>query len=310
MKNSKALDILKNIWVLVVLAGAVYFVYSYRIEFLEYIRNIDTIRLLAALFLIFIGRIFLNLTSFTSLRQFGSTISFSRLFSIISQTQLGKYLPGGIWHVVGQFGMYRANNLSNQTSGIAMILENIWIVGGAFCMGAITLGISGQVPAWLANTLLGQYRFLLPILAVLIAVAWAAMIWLSTFILAKVRTGYGTLIPKVVFFQCLAWLFFGSSFGVLFPNFSISWFLLAVSGFAIAWVGGYVFVLAPAGVGVREVLLSLFFTPFIPVTQIAVMVIVHRIIWTIAEIFLALISWGLDRIVEYKKKMEEQKLAS
>jgi hypothetical protein len=58
---------------------------------------------------------------------------------------LGKYLPGGIWHFAGKFGIYKVMGISTKATTQAIIYENIWLLSSATIVGFFTLLISSRV---------------------------------------------------------------------------------------------------------------------------------------------------------------------
>lgn len=297
MKNSKIIKIIKNIWVLVVIVGAGYYVYSNRRDFYSYLSNIETWRLLSSMALLLGARILLYFQSQFSLSCLGETIPFRKLFSILSLTQLGKYLPGGIWHIVGQFGMYRTNKLSNLNSGKAMLLENIWIVFSALYFGLAFLFLSGSFPNGKYDILPIKPEVYIPILIAAILVIWIYSIYLSLRFLAPTNPNQLIFSLKIFVFQFINWLLFGLSFVILFEGLSVdhSDVLLGIGGFAIGWVGGYLAFFAPGGVGIRELILAFLLSPFLTVANVSTVAIVHRLVWTIAEIITGLAGWALEK---------------
>ena len=63
---------------------------------------------------------------------------------------------------------------------------------------------------------------------------------------------------------------------------SVSGLLLAVGAYALAWVVGFLAVFMPAGTGVREGILSLFFTGVLSSGGVLAVVLVSRIAMTVA----------------------------
>lgn len=68
---------------------------------------------------------------------------------------------------------------------------------------------------------------------------------------------------------------------------SVSGLLLAVGAYALAWVVGFLAVFMPAGTGVREGILSLFFTGVLSSGGVLAVVLVSRIAMTVADLVFA-----------------------
>ena len=59
------------------------------------------------------------------------------MFTIFTVSQLGKYIPGSIWHFAARINAYKENALSNKKTAQVMLIENIWLVTGAGAFGSI-----------------------------------------------------------------------------------------------------------------------------------------------------------------------------
>jgi uncharacterized membrane protein YbhN (UPF0104 family) len=107
------------------------------------------------------------------------------------------------------------------------------------------------------------------------------------------------------------WLLFGFSFRQLAVAIhpeaqALSW-IEASSIFALAWCAGFVVVFVPAGIGVREGVLTLLLAGFMPAGAALSLALLARLAWLIAEGFWILvtlvwinrstdISWGALRL--------------
>jgi glycosyltransferase 2 family protein len=63
--------------------------------------------------------------------------------------------------------------------------------------------------------------------------------------------------------------------------------LLAVGGFAFAWCVGFVVVFAPAGAGIRDLLLIAMFGPMIGVGRATAVALVSRVVMTVGDLVMA-----------------------
>jgi hypothetical protein len=94
--------------------------------------------------------------------------------------------------------------------------------------------------------------------------------------------------------EIACWLCMGASLcctlNAVWPN-EIGWtwygYGYVTAATALACVAGFVIIVVPSGLGVREYLLIVFLRPYFPGSTAAVAVIVFRIVWTISEVILA-----------------------
>jgi hypothetical protein len=113
-------------------------------------------------------------------------------------------------------------------------------------------------------------------------------------------------------FASIGWLFLGASFaaalrgivGADWPLFDVRTARLpAIMG--LSYVIGFIILIAPGGIGVREFMLTLFLTPELVDIQdmgiedaratVVLTVLVLRLVWTLAELIVALLCWLTGR---------------
>ena len=76
---------------------------------------------------------------------------------------------------------------------------------------------------------------------------------------------------------------------------SVPSFLAVVGAYSVAWVAGFVVVVAPAGLGVRELVLGALLVGWLPAGAVIVLVVVARVVQTIADVAMAGIASVADR---------------
>ena len=71
--------------------------------------------------------------------------------------------------------------------------------------------------------------------------------------------------------------------------------LLATGGFAFAWCVGFLVVFAPAGAGVRDVVLVAILSPTLGVGNATAVALVSRVLLTVADLITAAVAAGFGR---------------
>jgi uncharacterized membrane protein YbhN (UPF0104 family) len=213
--------------------------------------------------------------------------------------QLGKYLPGGIWSLVAQVGMSRELRVPGRQAAAATLVAMALGVICALLLAAVTLPLA--VPE-----LLGTYAWVflaVPVLAALLlprSVAW----WSGAAFRLLGRSGPPVLLPWRVLLRAavllvLSWVLLGLHVGVLVrgidPEGRASW-LLCLGVFALAWVAGFLVVVAPAGAGVREAALVLGLSGVLPAGAVLVVAVLSRALFLVADVLLACGLLGVDRL--------------
>lgn len=204
--------------------------------------------------------------------------------------QLGKYLPGGIWSLVAQVSMAREMKIPGRQAATASFLGLALSIIGALLVAGGTLPFA--VP-----TLVTHYwwAFLaIPVLVVLLhprSVEW----WSGTAfrILRRpgepIRLSWAVLVRSVVLLL-ISWVALGLHFGVLVQGLKSghsSMWLLGIGVFALAWVAGFLIVIAPAGAGVREAALVLGFVGMLPAPEVLTVAVLSRVLLVVVDVLLA-----------------------
>ncbi len=208
----------------------------------------------------------------------------ARLFLL---SQVGKYLPGGIWNFVAAADLAHTAGLPRAAivgsfflaliigigSGAALALLLIpqaaeqlglptWWIGAALVVGVLGLAILHRF--W------PQLRARLPIVdrrSLLLATALATAGWICA----------GAMI------WALALAFGGEDAGHVSPAF-------AIGAYAFAWVAGFVAFVAPAGLVVREGALIAGLASAMPLAEAGAVALVARVIVTLIDILGAVIA--------------------
>lgn len=273
--RQRLISILKIVWVCLVFIGAGWYLLRHSDTIFEQLRTIPLWRLAVSSGLLVGGKLFLVQLSRESVGVVqGQQFPFPQMFKVNAMSQLAKYLPGGIWHLVGRAGYYTAENLSASQITWAMIAENIWLVSSAFCLGGATLGL---------YLLQGQ-----PLQAGIVAAGMIVLDAIAVFVLFRIRHTAVTLqtVGRIVLLQIILWTLIGGSLWALLPDQPNS-LLLVISAFLLGWFVGYVSILAPSGLGVRELVLTALLGVIIAPQQALIYATVNRVIWIFTELLLA-----------------------
>lgn len=199
--------------------------------------------------------------------------------------QLGKYVPGSVWTVVGQTEAARRYGLARApVAATALVVMLLNVVTGASVAAATG---SGQT-------------------AVVIAVAGAAAVALCPPILRRLVRLTGRVINRdldvvvdarhiavATGWTLLMWAAYGAHTVLvvegLQPGLSLAW-PTAAGVFAAAWTAGFLAVVAPAGAGVREALIVALLSPETGSAVAGAFAVVSRLLLTMGDIVWAALS--------------------
>jgi len=282
--QKKIINLLKWLWIVAVLLGAGYYFYRNYEDISVYLKTISYPRLGISFILLFIGKLILSDLTRFSLKKVDQKISYKESLTITSITQLAKYLPGGIWHVAGKFGFYKARKMTTKKATQAILVENLWLLSSAIVIGIIAMVISSQAGLCELNAFFCQ-KELITILAVILPVAWVAGLLLFEKLFLKKYHFHLTDFLGVLVKLVVIWVAFGISYWLVFP--AQEGFLIPIIGaFSLSWVAGYVAFFAPGGIGIREFLLTILLASFFASHEVAIYATIHRLLWILEEVLL------------------------
>lgn len=202
--------------------------------------------------------------------------------------QMGKYLPGGVWHFVALAELGRDTGLARKT----MIASQM--VALLICIGVgVTIALAA-VPQALglvsANRIYPVVIVIAPTLLLLCPPVrdtlfrWARIDFRPPLRALLACAGWMTIV----------WLMAGAQLVVLCDaiGVDVGWQMLpALTGiYAISWTAGFLFFLAPAGLGAREAVLVALLSVHMPMPQALIVAFLSRVAMTFADFLWAAIA--------------------
>jgi uncharacterized membrane protein YbhN (UPF0104 family) len=112
--------------------------------------------------------------------------------------------------------------------------------------------------------------------------------------LLEQRAGLGTMTIALAW-TLLGWALFGLHAWLLARASGGSGFLLATGAYALAFTAGFLVIIAPGGVGVREAALAVALGPALPAGAPLVVALASRVVMTVADLVWAAIAVFLIR---------------
>jgi uncharacterized membrane protein YbhN (UPF0104 family) len=305
--KNKILKIAKWLWaVAVVVFVGVYF-FQHLPEEIEYLNTIRIPNVIFSVLLLVLGKLAVVELARQSVKRGNWTPSYLQMFSIVTISQLGKYIPGGIWHFAARINSYKENSLSNKKTAKVMILENIWLVSGAIVFAFFMLTL--QPPTNLIYSLTKFY--ISPTFWLILRVALPLLWVIGLVILEKLFPveGHSNPVKRILILllvQTVIWAAMGSSFFLVFQEIGLENYWLILGGYTLSWVAGYIVIFAPGGIGVREFVLVALFAGLLPTGQIAIYSVVHRLIYTFVEVGLGGIGFLLQKLSPAEIRIETE----
>jgi uncharacterized membrane protein YbhN (UPF0104 family) len=224
-------------------------------------------------------------------------------------SQLGKYLPGKIWLLLGRFYYYESRGKSKKSISVALYFETVTVIiaGGLIFLAAlifhreIRLFYSWRHPGWLILLFLLGFIFLHP------RVLQKILNW--TLVQLKrepvsLSISYSDIL--LILFVCIvSWMIGGIGFylfvDAVYPV-APRYILFLTGALAISSTLGLIAIFAPSGLGVREGAL-VYLLSLMMATPVAVIIAVLTRIWmTLIEIGLIGMVYLLGQLQQRKKR--------
>jgi glycosyltransferase 2 family protein len=212
-----------------------------------------------------------------------------RLFMIAN---LGRYVPGKLWQIAGLAAMAKHQGIPAPTAVAAAVLGQ-----GIALAAALTVGLGALLGGPEAYRQWGIPAAVIMAVGIGLAAVPAIFQRIVALWFRVARTDAPAELTSIHGLRWLVlyfvnWVAYALSFWLLLVSFGASAPLMpAASAFAAAYVLGYLFIMAPAGAGVREGFLIAFLTPHIGIASAGTIAVVARIWTTIVEVIPATVFW-------------------
>lgn len=222
----------------------------HRQDLLTALEGFSTVRVAGAWWLYAIASLLLSLAWPLTLRGLSYRVPLPALAVLHLQSQLAKYLPGGVFHFAQRHGSSLQWGLRHTGLVAALAIESLLLVGTASLVAAGVMGDSrlASLPTWVVRLL-----YMLPLLLPL--TGCGLWIWSRK----RVRRGEPGLAagPLLGVFALNLAFFLLSGLALVtlgdLPGHPASW----LGWLAMAWICGYLIPGAPGGLGIREGVLML-----------------------------------------------------
>lgn len=238
------------------------------------------------------GYVFASLESWRSvMNDMGAGFAWRTGAHVFLLSQIGKYIPGGVWNVVAGAELARDKGVSRAkaAAGLAVTMFTSILIGVA--LAGIGLGLGPHTfPTWTRFGLIAT-----PIAIALLAPPLLTRVVAFALKLARRQTTLTAFTARGVAgaatWALLAWSLAGIQVWVLGIGLGMetSWqtAFTSVCGFAGAWVVGFAALFMPAGIGARELVLYPVMEPYLGHASLVALVVLSRVLFTVADVVLA-----------------------
>ena len=200
------------------------------------------------------------------LRSCGQPASAVEGLTIFALAQLAKYIPGNVAHHAGRIALAHSKGFNLSRVIYSMILEAGWLISAAAILAAIWLLFIEQSWSLSVRGLPTVYQLTFSMALALtfpLSIGWILSRWRPGPLKKILAEAPVTLPSPVAVLGCLlvyllCFFLMGAASEVLaraFLGATESRMFLLTGAFSVAWVAGFITPGAPAGLGVREVIL-------------------------------------------------------
>jgi glycosyltransferase 2 family protein len=234
----------------------------------------------------------------TMLADLGAPLSARVAGRVFLLGQLGKYLPGSVWSFIAQAELARDHSVSRKITFVGSVLGLLIAVGTGVVTACVTLPFGGA-------DALARYWWVVLVVPLGMAVLHPRVVgplldrvlrFLGRGPLERRPSFHGMLTAGG--WYLLGWLALGMHCWLLMlasgaP--AAQALPVAVGGLALAFCLGVLFLPAPAGAGIREIVLVLVFASVLAPAEALAIALVSRIMLTVLDFVLAGAAWQLNR---------------
>jgi len=232
------------------------------------------------------------------LTDFGSRIPLTAGMRIFFVGQAGKYVPGKVWPILTQVKLGRDYQVPGRSSAAAALIFMIIVLGTGLLVAICSLPVLGA-------DAFDRFWWALLALPVAAVVLWPPV--LNWGLARAMRLARREPMPqplsaggigRAVGWALVMWLLFGVHLWALLAALDVdapNLLILSVGAFAGAWAIGFLLVVAPAGVGPREVALVVLLASTAAQPEALVAAVVSRLLMTVGDLAWPLIAIPLER---------------
>jgi glycosyltransferase 2 family protein len=208
----------------------------------------------------------------------------ARLYNL---SQLGKYLPGSVWQFVGRAAAYRHMGAGFGQIRDSLLVESLWVVAGAAIVGIALTG-PAVYQIMLESLAPAILRWLVGGFAVLVLGGIALVIWRRDLLARYFSIAMPP--PRAIAVQGAIWLLLGIAFWALARACGIGVSpMLAIGLFSLAYAIGFLVPFAPAGLGVRDAILTVGLLPFALAGEALAVTVLARLVYLAVDLFMVAI---------------------
>jgi len=277
-------------------AAILYFVYdqisSHWDQIKDYQWRVDILKLVLSVVLGVITLVVMAGVWKLIIAGFGHQLSLGKSFRVFYLSNLGRYVPGKVWQLLGILYLAKKEGIEPETAGASFLVVQLFAIPASFLVFALAAQFEPDLIIE-RFAVLGSYSGWLMAVGML---AFCGTLVMFPSVVLKLANRLLRLIgrPQVEFRldksvaltvllgYCLGWIMYGMAFWLFVSSVAPQTELgpiAAIGLFNAAYQIGYLALFAPGGFGPRELVMGLMLTPFVGAIGPAVAVLAR--LWAI-----------------------------
>lgn len=232
------------------------------------------------------------------LADLGSRVPTTAGMRIFFVGQVGKYVPGKVWPILTQVRLGRDYQVPGRASAAAAFIFMLLVLGTGLLVAVCTLPVLGAGA-------FGRYWWALLALPLSAVVLWPPVLNRGLALAMRLtrrepmpRPLTAAGIGRAVGWAVVMWLLFGVHLYALLRGLDVEapqLLVRSVGAYAGSWAIGFLLLVAPAGVGPREVALVLLLASTTEQPVALVAVVVSRLLMTVGDLLWPVVGVALER---------------
>ena len=260
-------------------------------EALAAARDVGVASALGSLAAVLVGLLASAMVWRALLADLGTPLGLRPALHVFFLGQLGKYVPGQVFAIAAQMELGRSHGAPRSRVGTASLLFMGVLVAAGLLTAAAALPLTSP-------DALRDYAWVLLVLPLVLAVLHPPVLTRLVALLLKVlrrdplerplsRRGVGAALGWAL----AMWAAYGVHLWLLVRPQDTSGradlLLLSLGAYALAWTAGFLFVIAPAGAGIRELALIAALAPVLDEAAALAVAVLSRVLMTVGDLV-----WG------------------
>lgn len=229
----------------------------------------------------------------------GEKLPFVRALAIITIAQLGKYAPGKVWFTIGRMSFAARDHIPDAKTLISVVIETGFLLLASALLFVIAILFLPR--AFIPRGI--YFSFLLVPLTLFVTYppVFNRLLKLLLPLFKQKTFSFQLRYPKLLMIlsiYILDWFFQGLGCYALINSFyplEINKLPILLGGYSISWILGFIILIAPAGLGIREGIYTFILKLVIPQPVAIISALITRVWMSTGEVAMALLCLPLLR---------------